>query len=240
MYSIDTMTSLNLGEQGEHLANEIRVDMSPWVDEDNTLRFYIVALRHAETNPYIPATTMEDNILVWPVTSADTAITGAGLTQFVATDGTRIVKSKRIRTSVGTVIPGSEEDEAPEPIQGWIDSMLAQVSADRVAAETARTEAVAAQAAAEAAQELAVPAAEAAQAAQEAAESARNLAQGYRDEAEAFATRAETAADMALDTHGIFWLEMDENENVWYYRVGATGLDFVIDEQEVLYAYVRD
>lgn len=240
MYSINSLTSLFLGQRGENLPQEIRVDMSEWLTDNADLKCYIVCLRHGEEVPYVAATTMEESVLVWPVSSADVSVTGTGLAQFIASDGTVIVKSKRIRTAVGTIVPGSDDDEAPEPIQGWIDSMLAQVSADRVAAETARTEAVAAQAAAEAAQELAVPAAEAAQAAQEAAESARDLAQGYRNEAEIFATRAETAADMALDTHGIFWLEMDENENVWYYRVGATGLDFVIDEQEVLYAYVRD
>ena len=141
MYSIDTMTSLNLGEQGEHLANEIRVDMSPWVDEDNTLRFYIVALRHAETNPYIPATTMEDNILVWPVTSADTGIAGAGLAQFVATDGTRIVKSKRIKTAVGDVIPGTDSDTPPDPASGWVERVINTVQTLTEAAQSAKADA---------------------------------------------------------------------------------------------------
>ena len=141
MYSIDTMTSLNLGEQGEHLANEIRVDMSPWVDEDNTLRFYIVALRHGETNPYIPATTMEDNILVWPVTSADTAITGAGLAQFVATDGTRIVKSKRIKTAVGDVIPGTDSDTPPDPASGWVERVINTVQSLTEDAQAAKADA---------------------------------------------------------------------------------------------------
>lgn len=141
MYSIDTMTSLNLGEQGEHLANEIRVDMSPWVDEDNTLRFYIVALRHAETNPYIPATTMEDNILVWPVTSADTAITGAGLATFVATDGTRIKKSKRIKTTVGEVIPGTDSDTPPDPASGWVERVINTVQSLTEDAQAAKADA---------------------------------------------------------------------------------------------------
>lgn len=240
MYNINTMTSLYLGEVGENLHQEIRVDMSEWISDNADLKCYIACIRHGETVPYIAGTTMDENVLVWPVSSADVEIAGTGLAQFIATDGTVIVKAKRIRTAVGTIIPGSEEEEAPEPIQGWIDQTLARAAEIQLASETAQAGAEAAQAAAEAAQELAVPAAEAAQAAQEAAESARDLAQGYRNEAEIFATRAETAADMALDTHGIFWLEMDENENVWYYRVGATGLDFVIDEQEVLYAYVRD
>lgn len=141
MYSIDTMTSLNLGEQGEHLANEIRVDMSPWVDEDNTLRFYIVALRHAETNPYIAATTMEDNVLVWPVTSADTAITGAGLATFVATDGTIIKKSKRIKTTVGDVIPGTDSDTPPDPASGWVERVINTVQSLTEDAQAAKADA---------------------------------------------------------------------------------------------------
>lgn len=141
MYSIDTMTSLNLGEQGEHLANEIRVDMSSWVDEDNTLRFYIVALRHAETNPYIAATTMEDNILVWPVTSADTGITGAGLATFVATDGTRIKKSKRIKTIVGEVIPGTDSDTPPDPASGWVERVINTVQSLTEDAQAAKADA---------------------------------------------------------------------------------------------------
>ena len=142
MYRIGELTSLYLGEQGEHLATEIRVDMAEWLiqDADYDLRCYVVVLRHGETDPYIAATTMDtedDMILVWPVTSSDTAIQGAGYAAFCCTDGTRIIKSKAIRTEVGEIVPGSDEDEAPDPIQGWLDQIVAEVTAVIAQAEAA-------------------------------------------------------------------------------------------------------
>lgn len=72
------------------------------------------------------------------------------------------------------------------------------------------------------------------------AEAARIAAEAARDLAETYAVRAETAADTSTNTHGIFWMEMDEYENVWYYCVGNPGITFMIeDDEEVLYAYVQ-
>ena len=203
MYSIDTMTSLNLGEQGEHLANELRIDMSPWLEGTEGLKCYIYVLRHAETSAYIAATTMEDdNVLLWPVSSWDTQITGAGLAQFVATDGTRIIRSKRIRTEVGTIIPGTEEDEIPEPMEAWRDELIAQITVIRNAAEAAQAGAEAAQSNAETAQAAAEDARDKALGAQGAAETARDNARTAQNAAEAARDRAvsaETAANSARD-----------------------------------------
>lgn len=163
MFNVDNLTSLFLGQQGENLATEIRIDMSTWLEDNADLTIYMVAIRHGEAAAYVPATTMDEMVLVWPITSYDTAIVGTGLCQIVASDGTRIVKAKRIRTAVGTVIPGTDEDTAPEPIDGWIDALLAQMAVIRTdvlqaqdaaedaaeTATTARTEAVAASEAAQ-------------------------------------------------------------------------------------------
>lgn len=204
MYSIDTMTSLNLGEQGEHLANELRIDMSPWLEGTEGLKCYIYVLRHAETSAYIAATTMEDdNVLLWPVSSWDTAITGAGLASFVATDGTRIIRSKRIRTEVGTIIPGTEEDEIPEPMEAWRDELIAQITVIRNAAEAAQAGAETAQSNAETAQAAAEDARDEALGAQGAAETARDNARTAQNAAEAARDRAvsaETAANGARDS----------------------------------------
>ena len=204
MYSIDTMTSLNLGEQGEHLANELRIDMSPWLEGTEGLKCYIYVLRHAETSAYIAATTMEDdNVLLWPVSSWDTAITGAGLASFVATDGTRIIRSKRIRTEVGTIIPGTEEDEIPEPMEAWRDELIAQITVIRNAAEAAQAGAETAQSNAETAQAAAEDARDKALGAQGAAETARDNARTAQNAAEAARDRAvsaETAANSARDS----------------------------------------
>lgn len=145
-FSIDNLTGLTLGQQGEHLVKTIRIDMSTWLDANADLQVYAVALRHGETTPYLAATTMDEQELVWPVSSIDTGIQGVGLVQIIGSNGTSIAKSKMIRTTVGTILPGSDEAEAPTLYQDTIDQLLADMTLIQNAAEDARDDAQAAKA----------------------------------------------------------------------------------------------
>ena len=256
MYAIDSLTTLFLGEQYEQLAQEIRVDMSTWLSGNDGLRCYILALRHGEQVPYTVATTTEENVLVWPVTSYDNAIRGAGLCMFVATDGTRIIKSKRIRTEVDSILPGSEEEESPEPIRGWIAQMLADVTDIYNAAVAAKTAAETAQAGAETAagsasqdagqvnqqyQAITKLAQQASDSAAAAAEESGNAA----DEADAAATSAELArqyaeaAEAGALTHGVCWFEINEQEHViWHVSTTWEGAAFYIKDGRMFMTYV--
>ena len=203
MFNVDNLTSLFLGQQGENLATEIRIDMSAWLEDNADLTIYMVAIRHGEAAAYVPATTMDEKVLVWPVTSYDTAIVGTGLCQIVASDGTRIVKAKRIRTAVGTVIPGTDEDTAPDPIGGWIDNMIAQVVTlanavleTKDAAETAAESAVTARTGAVDANTSALAAADAAAASETAAGASATQAAASATSA---GTSASTASEAARD-----------------------------------------
>ena len=215
MFNVNDLTSLFLGQQGENLATEIRIDMSPWLEDNADLTIYMVAIRHSDATAYVPATTMDEKVLVWPITSYDTAIVGTGLCQIVASDGTRIVKAKRIRTAVGTVIPGTDEDTAPEPIGGWIDNMIAQVVTlanavleTKDAAETAAESAITARTGAVDANTSALAAADAAAASETAADASATSAATS-------ATSAETSASQAAAVLAHAVPKIDPETTTW-------------------------
>jgi hypothetical protein len=231
MYSIDTMTSLFLGQRGEDLATEIRVDMSSWLADNADLICYVTVLRHGETVPYIAGTTMEERVLVWPVSSADTAIIGTGLCAFVASNGTSIVKSKRIRTSVGTIVPGSDDDTAPEPIQGWIDTTIAEAARLQGLARDAANDAEAAQTAAEASAAAAAESEENTEGYMTSAQGSAATASTSAAEAALSAQLADLAADGQMDRHGIFYMSINDAGHLIYHRTtNLKGLDFKIEE----------
>lgn len=240
---IDKLTYLQIGQRDENLGRDITLDATDWVELFPDASIHILFRRPGEdtVTPVLTELT-EDGMLVWHVAQFEVGMIGVGHAEIRAVnqEGLRR-KSVVVPCSIEETITG--EDGAVLYTQDEVNQTLANIGdATRAAAEAAADAAAAAGYRDEAsnyADAAEVSKDAAAQSAQDAVAQVV-LAAGHAGRAEIFATRAETAADMALDTHGIFWLEMDENENVWYYRVGATGLDFVIDEQEVLYAYVRD
>lgn len=205
-FSIDNLTGLTLGQQGEHLVKTIRIDMSTWLEANADLQVYAVALRHGETTPYLAATTMDEQELVWPVSSIDTGIQGVGLVQIIGSNGTSIAKSKMIRTTVGTILPGSDEADAPTLYQDTIDQLLADMGAIQSATESARDDAQIAQEAAENAQTAAENAQTAAENAQTAAQNAQTAAANsasqaltYRNTASSHAMNAQRHRQAAED-----------------------------------------
>lgn len=126
-YAIDTITGVTLGQQGESLVTTIEIDCTAWLEDDPDLELHIVHIRHGETVPYIPATTMDTETgmtLLWPVTAADTGITGTGVASVIGIDGSRIKKSRTFRTKTGHIVPGSEEETPPSTVSGWVDGVL--------------------------------------------------------------------------------------------------------------------
>ena len=87
--------------------------------------------------------------------STDTEIEGTGMVQIIGSNGTTIAKSKTIKTTVGTIVPGSEEAEAPKLYQNTIDELLAAMAVIQNATEDARDDALDAQTDAEYAASLA-------------------------------------------------------------------------------------
>lgn len=188
-FSIENLTGLTLGQQGENLVNTIRIDMTKWMDDVEDLQVYVLAIRNGELLPYMAATAMEENELVWPVTSVDTDVQGIGLAQIIGTNGTTIRKSKTVRTIVGDAIPGSSEENAPVIYQNTADEFLTSLAAIRDATIAAKTAAETAQTGAESAQSAAV--------------SAKNAAQGIANalNVDALTTKLETGTTASYIHH---------------------------------------
>lgn len=214
-FSIDNLTGLTLGQQGENLVNTIRIDMTPWMEAYENLSVYALHIRHGELIPYMAPTAMEENELVWPVTSVDTGIQGIGMVQIIGTNGTTICKSKTIRTLVGSAVPGSDEEGAPTIYSNTSDEFLAELTQIRDAALVAQT-------AAEAARTGAETAKTAAQTERTRAEAAKNSAQIIVNalSVDALSLQPETTrtAQYAHSAGALFLLKEDGNYSLYLTR----------------------
>lgn len=98
---IDKLTSIDLGEQGEHLATVIEIDVSAWTEDHPSASFYITHKRHTDTILYrVERVEVEDDILRWTVTSTDTGISGSGTASIHAIDGEWKNSTGEITTNV--------------------------------------------------------------------------------------------------------------------------------------------
>ena len=233
---IDKILGLYIAQEGEHATVQIQMDMSDWLEQwpvSDGFGYYIMFRPPDESFTSPVVSTLEDSILTWTVTSGETAVVGIGHAEVraVSNDG-EIKKSRVIPVSIEESLDGTE-GEIPPTFQNWatqvltaanrVDQAAAIVETDteliaayKTAAETARDEA---------------------QEAQEAAAESATSAAGSEANALTYAARAETAAGEAIDTHGIFWFEIDDDEVLWLYASdNLTGLTFEMDEEGVLYA----
>ena len=146
--SIDNIYFLQIGVQGENIANRIQIDMSSWVAQYPRASYYILFKRYNESAAYPVNTTMENGILTWVPTALDTAIVGVGFTEVRALDPETgmIKKSRIIPTVVENSVTGSEGSVAPEGFEEWLANALQSIqdakdeSVDAV--ETAETSAL--------------------------------------------------------------------------------------------------
>jgi hypothetical protein len=122
-YSVDKLTTLDLGKQGENLARTIEIDVSSLLVQWPQATISLLVKRKGDTEPYIAVTHIEGNILRWPITRAETEIAGDGKIEIRAVDGDVLAKSTVGTTHVVASLTGTE-GEVPLPAQGWVNQVL--------------------------------------------------------------------------------------------------------------------
>lgn len=200
-YSVDKLSTIDLGRQGENLARTVEIDVSSLLAQWPDAVISLLCKRKHDTVPYVAVTEVRDGILFWPITSVETEAAGDGKIELRAVCGEVIAKSMTAVIRVAASLTGSET-EAPDAAQGWVDQVLAAgsgVEANAIRAEEAATRAEEVVAdigdSVERAQEASRLAGEEAAAAEASAEHARQVAEDVSAEAE----RIETAvADAEL------------------------------------------
>ena len=100
-----------LGRRGENNATQISFPVADWIEPYQSEGiFELIAQRSGDTDPYPVLIEVEENTVIWTVTSADTANVGNGLCELQYRVGDVLVKSQIWQTLVLTSL-----DEPGEP-----------------------------------------------------------------------------------------------------------------------------
>ena len=134
-YTIDTLPSrLMLGHQTETGVNDIRIDMSEWLEWWPGLTISIWPTRPGETAAYPAVTVMDGNCVIWRVNSADTAIAGNGTVEIMGVADGKKALSKVMTTYIPRTTTGVTT-EPPEAAKPWADSVAVSAASAQEAAQ---------------------------------------------------------------------------------------------------------
>jgi len=132
-YNAEKLSSIDLGRQGENLARTVEIDVSSYLEKWPGAEIALLVKRKNDANPYIADTHIEDGILYWPITAADTEMAGDGKIELRVICGNVLAKSATGSIRVVASLTGIE-GETPEPAQSWVNQVL---EASRQAAQSA-------------------------------------------------------------------------------------------------------
>lgn len=123
---IENIYHLEIGVQGENIANAIQMDMSSWIAEFPSAHIHLLFKPYNSIAPSPMITELDGDILTWYPSFGATAVTGVGYTEVRAIDpDTGLVKKSRIiPTAVENSVTGNETTP-PAPYQDWVNSVLA-------------------------------------------------------------------------------------------------------------------
>lgn len=141
IYHVRPGSVLFLGKQGENLARKIQFDISRWISTFGPGTVQLLHQRSGDEAPYPVAVEQEGNLVVWTVTSADTAVAGTGRAELQYYVGDALAKSETWMTKVLAAL-GPAGETPPEAQQGWVDQVLQAGAAAAEAAEKAVNAAV--------------------------------------------------------------------------------------------------
>lgn len=128
-----------IGYAGENEAREIAIDICQLVRTWPDLRPELVARRPGETEVYPCKTRVEDGVLIWTVTGADTAKSGDGEARVYMLDGEgKIAKSRIVKTLIRGGMEGEMREEMPDAAAPWVESVTQAGAEAKASAEEAK------------------------------------------------------------------------------------------------------
>lgn len=197
-YDIKNTKVIYLGRQGENLARTIEIDVSSMLMKWPDATISLLVQRNQEDTFYLAPVVIENGILKWTITNADTEIAGIGKIEVRAIQDNAIMKSATMKICVENSLGGTET-VVPDPVQTWVDTIVAASVQAKQSAEDALASELAAKEAAESITGLEsnIKTAEAARVEAEkvriSAENERESAETSRETAENNRVAAETA-----------------------------------------------
>lgn len=126
-----------IGIQGENKARVIAFDVSDILAEFPGASFTLIHQRRDDTSAYpVSSTELSGNLLLWTVTSADTAMAGSSYCELIATVDDVIVKT--VIYSLQVIGALDNTAEPPDPWESWVQDVVD--AADRADAAAALLE----------------------------------------------------------------------------------------------------
>lgn len=147
-YDITNTNVIYLGRQGENLARTVEIDVSSILGKWPTATISLLVQRNQEDTFYLAPVVIENGILKWTISNADTEFAGDGKAEIRATQDDVIVKSAIMNTHVSDSLGGTETD-IPDPAQTWADTIVAASEQAKQSAEEALASELAAKEAAD-------------------------------------------------------------------------------------------
>lgn len=136
--SINNLQSIVLGREKDSGVKTIKIDCSEWKENFPQLTKYRIEVTSPNGIIYCPEVTMNEHILTWPITKSDTALTGKGAYQIVATgeNGERLT-SAHLSLNIYSIMPGTAQETPPEYIESWIQNIVDTAERAELAAKKA-------------------------------------------------------------------------------------------------------
>ena len=136
VYDIKNTKVIYLGRQGENLARTIEIDVSSMLMKWPDATISLLVQRNQEDTFYLAPVVIENGILKWTITNADTEIAGIGKIEVRAIRDDAIMKSATMKICVENSLGGTETD-VPDPVQTWVDTIVAASVQAKQSAEDA-------------------------------------------------------------------------------------------------------
>ena len=131
--------SLAIGRRGENDARRVVFDLSAWRRHYGEGTVQLLHQRAGDESPYPCALTVEGDTAYWLIRAADVDKAGWGSAQLHYYVGNTLAKSAIWRTVTADAL-GDPSETPPEPQQGWVDKMLADVVAATTSAQADQAE----------------------------------------------------------------------------------------------------
>lgn len=131
--------SLAIGRRGENEARRVVFDLSVWRRHYGEGTVQLLHQRTGDESPYPCALTVEGDTAYWLIRAADVDKPGWGSVQLHYYVGDTLAKTAIWRTVTADAL-GDPSETPPEPQQGWVDKMLADVVAATTAAQADQAE----------------------------------------------------------------------------------------------------
>lgn len=128
-------SGLAIGRRGENEARRVAFDLSAWRRDYGEGTVQLLHQRAGDESPYPCTVTVEGDTAYWLIQAADVDKVGWGSVQLHYYVGATLAKSAIWRTVTADAL-GDPSETPPEPQQGWVDKMLADVVAATTAAQS--------------------------------------------------------------------------------------------------------